>query len=71
MYFKPYPNSFKDNILRVSPDLLPPGSIFIEDCHIDGEPYKNFDPKGLTVKLPDTKERVRVKVKIAPTTWLD
>jgi mannose/cellobiose epimerase-like protein (N-acyl-D-glucosamine 2-epimerase family) len=71
MYFKPYPNSFKDNILRVSPDILPPGSIFIEECHIDDKPYKDFDPKGLTVKLPDTKERVRVRVKIAPTTWLD
>ena len=26
-YFKPYPNAFPDNILRVSPDILPPGSI--------------------------------------------
>jgi mannose/cellobiose epimerase-like protein (N-acyl-D-glucosamine 2-epimerase family) len=71
MYFKPYPTSFKDNILRVSPDILPPGSIFIEECHVDGKPYKEYDAKGLTVKLPDTKERVQVKVKISPTTWLD
>ena len=71
MYFKPYPNSFKNNILRVAPDILPPGSIFIEECSIDGKPYKDFDAKALTVKLPETKERVQVKVKVSPTTWLD
>ncbi len=71
LYFKPYPNSFKDNILRVSPDILPPGSISIEECHIDGELYKDYDPRDLTVKLPDTKERLQVKVKVSPTTWLD
>jgi len=38
---------------------------------VDGKPYKNYDPKGLTVKLPDSKERVKVKVKISPTTWLE
>ena len=25
LYFKPYPGGFKDNILRVSPDILPAG----------------------------------------------
>jgi hypothetical protein len=33
---------------------------------IDGDPYKNFEPESLTVKLPETKERVRVKVRIVP-----
>jgi mannose/cellobiose epimerase-like protein (N-acyl-D-glucosamine 2-epimerase family) len=65
-YFKPYPNSFKDNILRVSPDILPQGSIKIGACWINGEPYSNFDADGLTVKLPDTQERVKVKVQIVP-----
>ncbi|HBX53652.1 MAG TPA: N-acyl-D-glucosamine 2-epimerase [Bacteroidales bacterium] len=71
MYFKPLPNGFKDNILRVSPDILPPDSIFIEECYIDDEPYTNFDADNLTVKLPDVKKQVRVKVKISPKTWLD
>jgi mannose/cellobiose epimerase-like protein (N-acyl-D-glucosamine 2-epimerase family) len=71
LYFKPYPNSLKDNILRVSPDILPPGSILIEECYIDGEPYKNYDPKGLTVNLPDTEKRVQVRVKVSPAAWLD
>jgi mannose/cellobiose epimerase-like protein (N-acyl-D-glucosamine 2-epimerase family) len=65
-YFKPMPGGFKDNILRVSPDILLPGSIKIGACEIDGEPYTNFDADNLTVKLPDTKERVKVKVQIVP-----
>lgn len=71
MYFKPYPNSFKDNILRVSPDILPEGSIYIEAVFIDDEPYTHFDANGLFVNLPQTDKQVRVKVKLAPKTWLD
>lgn len=65
-YFKPYPNGFKRNILRVSPDILPQGSIQIGAVTIDGAEYANFDAKALTVKLPETKERVTVKVRIEP-----
>ena len=66
LYFKPLPNGFKDNILRVSPDILPPGSVRISDVWINDEPYKNFDAKALTVKLPPSKDRVRVKVHLEP-----
>jgi hypothetical protein len=66
LYFKPLPGGFRDNILRVSPDILPPNSIRLSDVWIDGEPYANFDDKALTVKLPETKERVTVKVRIEP-----
>ena len=65
-YFKPMPGGFPDNILRVSPDILPPGSIKIGKCEIDGEPYTNFDANALTVTLPKTNERVKVKVQIVP-----
>lgn len=65
-YFKPMPGGFPDNILRVSPDILPPGSVKIGSCEIEGEPYSNFDAEGLTVKLPKTNERVKVKVTIVP-----
>jgi mannose/cellobiose epimerase-like protein (N-acyl-D-glucosamine 2-epimerase family) len=64
-YFKPYPHSWKDNILRVSPDILPPGSIYISEVFIDDVPYTDFDATGLTVKLPETDERIRVKVQIS------
>jgi mannose/cellobiose epimerase-like protein (N-acyl-D-glucosamine 2-epimerase family) len=71
LYFKPYPDSFKDNVLHVSPDILPDDSIYIKECYIDDKTYNNFDSKKLTVKLPETNERVTVKVKIVPKTWLD
>lgn len=67
-YFKPYPNSFKDNVLHVSPDILPKGSIYISECFIDDEPYANFDANALTVQLPETDKQVRVKVQISPVT---
>ncbi|MDE5100343.1 MAG: AGE family epimerase/isomerase, partial [Trichodesmium sp. St16_bin4-tuft] len=65
-YFKPIPSGFPDNILRVSPDILPPGSIKIGSVEIDGKPYGDFDADKLFVKLPDSKERVKVKVNIVP-----
>jgi mannose/cellobiose epimerase-like protein (N-acyl-D-glucosamine 2-epimerase family) len=66
LYFKPLPGGFKDNILRVSPDILPPNSLRLSNVWVDGEPYANFDAGALTVKLPETKERVTVKVRIEP-----
>ena len=47
LYFKPLPGAFKRNILRVSPDILPPGSIRIGAVEIDGKPYTDFDADGL------------------------
>jgi mannose/cellobiose epimerase-like protein (N-acyl-D-glucosamine 2-epimerase family) len=67
LYFKPYPQGFKDRILRVSPDILPPGSVRVSSVEIDGKPYNDFDANGLFVRLPQTSERVKVKVTIAPT----
>ncbi len=67
LYFKPYPNGFKNNILRVSPDILPPGSICISDVWIDDKPYRYFNAEELTVTLPDSKKQVRVKVRVQPT----
>jgi len=66
LHFKPLPGGFKRNILRVSPDILPPGSVRIGAVWIDDQPYSNFDAKALTVKLPDTKKQVRVKVEVEP-----
>jgi hypothetical protein len=65
-YFKPYPNSWTDNILRVSPDILPAGSIYISEVFINDQPYTDFDAYGLTVKLPEAEEAIRVKVQISP-----
>lgn len=63
-YFKPQPNGFADCILRVSPDILPPGSVKIGSVEIDGKAYDNFDADALTVSLPETDEAVKVKVRL-------
>jgi hypothetical protein len=68
LHFKPLPGSFTDHLLRVAPDILPPGSIRLGACWIDDEPYTHFDANALTVHLPDTTEQVRVRVRIEPTT---
>ncbi len=55
-YFKPRPGVLKDNILRVQPDILPPGSVRLEAVWINGDPYKDFDAEAMTVKLPAPSE---------------
>jgi mannose/cellobiose epimerase-like protein (N-acyl-D-glucosamine 2-epimerase family) len=67
LYFKPCATGFKDRILRVSPDILPPGSVRVSSVEIDGKPYNDFDANALFVRLPETNERVKVKVTIVPT----
>ena len=60
--FRPYPGGFKDNMLRVSPDILPKGSVRIGEVWIDEQPYGEFDPAGLTVKLPENHGAIKVRV---------
>jgi mannose/cellobiose epimerase-like protein (N-acyl-D-glucosamine 2-epimerase family) len=67
LHFKPMPGGFPDNILRVSPDILPKGSIRISKVWVNNQPYMNFDADKLTVSLPESSERVKVKVQIEPT----
>jgi len=67
LFFKPLVNGFTDNTLRVSPDILPPGSVRIQEVWIDGNPWKNFDAEKLTVELPNLNYRPKVKVRVVPT----
>jgi mannose/cellobiose epimerase-like protein (N-acyl-D-glucosamine 2-epimerase family) len=66
LYFKPQPGAWKNRTLRVSPDFLPPGSIHIESVTADGQKYTDFAADRLTVKVPDTKEHVKLKVRLVP-----
>jgi mannose/cellobiose epimerase-like protein (N-acyl-D-glucosamine 2-epimerase family)/anti-anti-sigma regulatory factor len=52
-YFKPQPGALPDNVLRVQPDILPPGSIRLEAVWINGERYANFDAEAMTIRLPE------------------
>jgi hypothetical protein len=66
LFFKPLPNGFVDRLLRVAPDMLPPGSVRITACTIDGQPYDNFDATHLCVRLPESSQRLSVKVTLTP-----
>jgi hypothetical protein len=66
LYFKPQVNGFKDNILRVQPDILPVGSIKIDKVWIDDKEWTKFDAEGLTVQLPAVDYRPKVKVVLVP-----
>lgn len=66
LFFKPIPGGFKDGILRVEPDILPKGSVYISSCEIDGQAYTDFDADALTVKLPESEHRLQVKVTVSP-----
>lgn len=66
LHFKPFPNGFANNVLRVSPDILPPGSITIDSVTVDDKPYTAFDAANLTVEVPKVAHRPRVKVTLVP-----
>ena len=55
LFFKPRPWAFPGNLLRVAPDILPPGRVALRKVWIDDEPYHHFDPRALTVSLPDKR----------------
>ena len=66
LYFKPRPEGFNRRILYVSPDILPAGSVTIDAVWINDKPYTNFDATALTVQLPESKDSMRVKVRVSP-----
>jgi mannose/cellobiose epimerase-like protein (N-acyl-D-glucosamine 2-epimerase family) len=66
LYFKPMPGGFANDTLYVEPDILPRGSVRISEVWIDGNPWKNFDAKNLTVQLPNVNYRPKIKVRLVP-----
>jgi mannose/cellobiose epimerase-like protein (N-acyl-D-glucosamine 2-epimerase family) len=64
-FFHAQPGAF-GGVLRVSPDLLPPKSVRIEQVWVNGQEHRDFDPQGLTVRLPRSKDPQAVRVRLAP-----
>lgn len=62
LYFKPQPGAFRDDILRVSPDILPEGWVKISAVTVNGAPWDKYDADKLTVQIPATNERPEIKV---------
>ena len=65
-FFSPNPGAWPDNILRVAPDLLPPGSIQLTEVWIDDKIYENFDCQKLCVNLPESTKPLKVRCRITP-----
>jgi hypothetical protein len=65
-FFSPEPGAWEDNILRVSPDLLPAGSVELSEVWINGQNYENFNREKLYVTLPDSDTTLKVRVRITP-----
>lgn len=66
LYFKPLENGFGDNVLRVQPDILPPGSIKIDEVYVDNKRWDKFDADAMTVDLPNVSHRPKIRVRIVP-----
>lgn len=66
LHFKPRPGAFADGLLRVAPDMLPPGSIRIGQVWLDDVPYDAFDADALTVTVPDDGVQHRIRVEVEP-----
>ena len=65
-YFKPDPQGWPDNKLRVAPDLLPKGSVELSEVWIDDKNYTDFDKDNMIVNLPASDKSLRVRVRIEP-----
>lgn len=66
-YFKPLPGGFPDGLLRVAPDILPPGRVRIASVSADGQRYTDYDAEALVVRLPDSTKRIKYEVRLEPT----
>lgn len=68
LWFKPRPDAALPGrrVLRVAPDLLPPGKVHLDRVLVDGEPWTDFDADAMAVRLPDTAGRPTVRVRLRP-----
>ncbi|HEU5270132.1 MAG TPA: AGE family epimerase/isomerase, partial [Jatrophihabitans sp.] len=64
LWFRPRPADLPGRILRVAPDLLPPGRVGISAVTIDGEPHADFDAEAMTARLPAGSDPVKVQVRL-------
>jgi len=67
LWFRPRNDAeYPQGLLRVAPDVLPPGRVVLDSVRVDGAPYGNFDPESMTVQLPRSDTRKLVQVRLRP-----
>ncbi len=67
LWYSPLPGALPDNVLRVAPDILPAGSVRIGEVEIDGAAHSDFDADALTVRVPESTARVKIRVRFEPS----
>lgn len=65
LHFKPGPGA-AGTVFQVQPIALPPGSVELASVTLDGRPYADFDPKGLSIKLPKDLAAATLTVTLRP-----
>ena len=65
-YFRPTAGVLPGNVLRVAPDVLPAGTVQIGQVWINDKEYAKFDAAALTITLPATGGRLKVRVRLLP-----
>ncbi|MDX1929749.1 MAG: hypothetical protein SFV81_24700 [Pirellulaceae bacterium] len=65
-HFRPTAGQLPGDTLRVSPDLLPAGSVRIGQVWINGQEHRDFDAENMTVKLPAEGGKLKVRVRLVP-----
>jgi anti-anti-sigma factor len=65
-YFCPTAGNLPNDTLRVSPDILPAGSVRIGKVWVNGKEHRDFNADALTVKLPSTGGKLKVRVQLVP-----
>ncbi|HEX5120958.1 MAG TPA: AGE family epimerase/isomerase [Pseudonocardiaceae bacterium] len=71
LWFRPRPEGFTDRVLRVAPDALPADRVRLDWVEVDGKPYPAFDAAAMTVKLPQSAERLTVRAHLIPVNGRD
>ncbi len=64
LWFSPLPNALGEDVLRVAPDILPLGSVCIREVEIDGAPHEDFDSDEMTVRVPTSATRQKIRVRL-------
>jgi mannose/cellobiose epimerase-like protein (N-acyl-D-glucosamine 2-epimerase family)/anti-anti-sigma regulatory factor len=65
-HFRPTAGTLPNDTLRVSPDLLPEGAVRLGQVWINGQEHYDFDEKAMTVKLPKSGGKLKVRVRLIP-----
>lgn len=68
LWFAPRPDAdLPDGLLRVAPDVLPPGQVVLDKVMVDGAEYTDFDPAAMAVRLPRSGHRLHVQATLRRT----